>query len=301
MKIRIQFALTIVAMFALTPAHAALKIFACTPEWGALAKEIGGDKADVYTATTALQDPHRIEARPSLIARARSADLVVCTGAQLEIGWLPLVLTQAGNGKIQVGQPGYFEASKFVTMLEVPATVDRSQGDVHPGGNPHIHLDPRNIAKVAGALVERMTQLDAADAETYKTRAKAFLDKWQQAIPRWESAAVPLKGMLVVGYHKNMSYLNNWLGIREVGSLEPKPGLPPTTAHMSELIARLQKEPAKAVVRSAYNDPRAAEWLSSNAKIPVVLLPFTVGGTEQAKDLFGLFDDTIARLLAVAK
>ncbi len=283
------------------PALAALNIFACTPEWGALAKELAGDKANIYTATNALQDPHHVEARPSLIARARGADLVVCTGADLEVGWLPLVLTQSGNPKIRAGQPGFFEASRFVPMLEVPASVDRSQGDVHPGGNPHIHLDPRNISKVAAALSERMAQLDAADAENYRARARDFIERWQQAIARWEKDGAPLKGMTVVGYHKNMSYLNSWLGIRELGSLEPKPGLPPTTAHMSELLARLARDPAKAVVRSAYNDPRAAEWLTANAKIPAVVLPFTVGGSDRAKDLFGLFDDTLARLLAVAK
>lgn len=286
---------------AAAPAPAALNIFTCTPEWGSLGKELGGDKVNVYIATNALQDPHHVEARPSLIARARSADLVVCTGAQLEIGWLPLVLTQAGNAKIQVGQPGYFEASAQVTLLEVPTLVDRSQGDVHPGGNPHIHLDPRNIAKVAAALGERMAQLDAAEAGNYRARTRAFLERWREATARWEKEGAPLKGMAVVGYHKNMTYLNAWLGIREIGSLEPKPGLPPTTAHMSELLTRLAKDPVKAVVRSAYNDPRAAEWLSSNAKIPVVMLPFTVGGSDKAKDLFGLFDDTLARLLAVAK
>jgi zinc/manganese transport system substrate-binding protein len=301
MKIVFGICLAALVSAAAPPAIAALNVFACTPEWGALSKEIGGDKVSVYVATNALQDPHRVEARPSLIARARSADLVVCTGAQLEIGWLPLVLTQAGNSKIQVGQPGYFEASTFVTMLEVPTSVDRSQGDVHPGGNPHIHLDPRNIAKVAVALGERMAQLDPADAENYRARNKAFSERWQQAITRWAGEGAPLKGMAVIGYHKNMSYLNAWLGIREVGSLEPKPGLPPTTAHMSELLSRLASNPAKAVIRSAYNDPRAAEWLSSNAKIPVVTLPFTVGGSDKAKDLYGLFDDTIARLLAVAK
>src|SRR6187402_396964 len=179
-------------------AHAALSVFATVPEWGALAQELGGDKVKVYTATTALQDPHRVEARPSLIARARSADLVVCTGAQLEIGWLPLVLTQASNGKIQVGQPGYFEASRFVTMLEVPTSVDRSQGDVHPGGNPHVHLDPRNIAKIAVALGERMAQLDAAEAGNYRARTKAFLDRWSEATARWEKEGAPLKGMAVV-------------------------------------------------------------------------------------------------------
>jgi zinc/manganese transport system substrate-binding protein len=283
------------------PALAALNIFACTPEWGALSKELGGDKAGIYVATNALQDPHHVEARPSLIARARSADLVVCTGADLEIGWLPLVLTQAGNPKIRVGQPGYFEAARQVALLEIPTLVDRSQGDVHPGGNPHVHLDPRNIAKIAVALSARMAQLDPAEAGNYRARTKAFLERWQQATARWEKEGAPLKGMAVVGYHKNMPYLNQWLGIREVGSLEPKPGLPPTTAHMSELLARLAKDPAKAVVRSAYNDPRAAEWLSENAKIPVVTLPFTVGGSDKAKDLFGLFDDTLSRLLAVAK
>lgn len=301
MKAPLKIFSILICVFAAMPVQAALKIFACTPEWSALAKELGGDKVYVYSATNALQDPHHVEARPSLIARARSADLVICTGAQLEIGWLPLVLTQAGNPKIQTGQPGNFEASRYVTMLEVPSSVDRSQGDVHPGGNPHIHLDPRNIAKIAAALVERMAQLDGAEAQTYRTRAKTFLEKWQQAIQRWETEAAPLKGMITVGYHKNMTYLDNWLGIRENGYLEPKPGLPPTTAHMSELLAQLKSEPAKAVVRSAYNDPRAAEWLSSNAKIPVVVLPFTVGGTDKAKDLFSLFDDTVARLLAVAR
>jgi zinc/manganese transport system substrate-binding protein len=280
------------------PALAALNIFACEPEWGALSKEVGGEKINVYVATSALQDPHHVEARPSLIARARSADLVVCTGAQLEIGWLPLVQTQSGNAKIQLGQPGYFEAARHVLLLEVPSLVDRSQGDVHPGGNPHIQLDPRNLAKIAVALSERMAQLDPAEANTYQARTKAFLERWQQAITRWEKEATPLKGMAIVVYHKNMTYLEQWLGMREVGELEPKPGLPPTASHLSELLARLQK---KVVVRAAYNEPRAAEWLSENAKIPAVALPFTVGGTDKAKDLFGLFDDTLARLLAVAK
>ncbi len=283
------------------PAAAALNIFACTPEWGSLAKELGGDKANVYTATTALQNPHRIEARPSLIARARSADLVVCTGAELEIGWLPLVQSQSGNPKIQTGQPGYFEAAGVVPLIDKPAKLDRSLGDVHPAGNPHIHLDPRNIARVAAALAERMTALDAADAEYFRARAKSFLERWQSAIARWEKEAAPLKGLRLVVYHKDLSYLVAWLGLLEVGALEPKPGLPPSTAHMSELLTRMAKEPANAVVRSAYSDPRPAEWIAERARIPSVLLPFTVGGTEGAKDLFGLYDDTLKRLAAVPR
>ncbi len=298
---QLRCAVTLLLLLAAEPVFAALSIFACTPEWGALSKEIGGEKVTIYTATNALQDPHHVEARPSLIARARSADLVVCTGADLEVGWLPLVLTQAGNPKIRVGQPGYFEAARQIVLLEVPKVLDRSQGDVHPGGNPHLHLDPRNIVKIAGALSERMAQLDPADAEGYRARTTVFLARWAQAIARWDKEGAPLRGMAVVGYHKNLSYLNQWLGIREIGNLEPKPGLPPTAAHMAELLARLAKDPARAVVRAAYNDPRAAEWLAAQARIPAVTLPFTVGGSDQAKDLFGLFDDTVARLLAVAR
>jgi len=283
------------------PTAAALNIFACEPEWGALARELGGDNASIYVATTALQDPHRIEARPSLIARARTADLVVCTGAELEIGWMPLVQTQSGNARIQAGQPGYFEAVSQLALIEIPQRVDRSMGDVHAAGNPHVHLDPSNIARVAAALAERMAQLDPGDAAQYRIRARAFLERWQQASARWEREGAPLKGMAIVVYHKNMSYLVRWLGMREVGALEPKPGLPPTATHLSGLLANLARDPAKAVVRAAYNEPRAAEWLSERAKIPAVTLPFTVGGSDRAKDLFGLFDDTLSRLLTVAK
>jgi len=299
MKNALKIMMVCAAIFMAHPALAALNIFACEPEWGALAKELGGDKVSVYTAVGPLQDPHHIEARPSLIARARSADLVVCTGADLEVGWLPLVRTQSGNARIQSGQPGDFEAARYVVALEIPQKLDRAQGDVHAAGNPHIHLDPRNIAKVATALVQRMAQLDSTEAENYRTRTKAFLERWQQAIARWENQAAPLKGMQVVVYHKDLSYLINWLGLREAGTLEPKPGLPPTTAHLSELLARLAKDPATAIVRSAYNDPRAGAWLSERSMIPAVMLPFTVGGTDKAQDLFGLFDDTLARLLAI--
>ena len=282
-------------------AHGALNILACEPEWGALAKELGGDKVNVYTAITALQDPHRVEARPSLIARARNADLMVCTGAQLEIGWAPLLQTQSGNAKIQAGQPGYFEAASAVSLIERPTSVDRSMGDVHPQGNPHLHLDPRNIAKVAAALARRMASLDAAQGSFYASREKEFQARWSEATKKWEAAAAPVKGMPVVVYHKDLSYLVAWLGMRELGALEPKPGLPPSTAHLTELVERLKAAPAKAVVRSAYNDPRPAEWLAERAKVAAVVLPYTVGGTERARDLFGLFDDTVERLVAVAK
>lgn len=280
---------------------AALNVFACTPEWGALSRELGGDKVSVYTATTALQDAHRIEARPSLIARARSADLVVCNGAELEVGWLPLVLSQSGNANIQPGRPGYFEAADFVALIDKPARLDRSLGDIHAAGNPHLHLDPRNIAEVAAGLGERMAQLDSREREHYRQREKEFLARWREASARWESQAAPLKGLPVVVHHRNLSYLIAWLGMREVGALEPKPGLPPSAASLTELLAKLKQAPPKAVLRAAYEDPRPSEWLASRAGIPAVVLPFTVGGSERAKDLFGLYDDTLARLLAVPR
>jgi zinc/manganese transport system substrate-binding protein len=283
------------------PASAALKVLACEPEWAALVQELAGDKAAVSSATTALQDPHHIEARPSLIARARNADLVVCTGSDLEVGWLPLLLSQSGNARIQPGKPGYLETSQLVQRLEIPKVLDRSLGDIHPAGNPHIQLDPHNIIKIAQVLGDRLAQLDPGNASAYAAHTAAFLARWRAAIQRWEAEAAPLRGLTMVVYHKNMTYLNAWLGLREVGSLEPKPGIPPTTAHLADLVARMQAEPAKVIVYVAYHNPQAAEFLSGRTRIPAVMLPFTVGGSERAKDLFGLFDDTLARLLAVLK
>src|SRR6185503_18560046 len=155
-------------------------------------------------------------------------------GAELEVGWVPLLQAQSGNPKIQVGQPGFFEAASVVPLLERPERVDRSLGDVHPSGNPHIHLDPRNIERVASALQERMSQLDAAQAAYYQDREKQFLARWREAMARWEKIAAPLKGLPLVVYHKDLSYLIAWLGMREVGALEPKPGLPPSTAHLTQ-------------------------------------------------------------------
>jgi zinc/manganese transport system substrate-binding protein len=281
-----------------TPANAALNVFACEPEWGALAQELGGDLVDVSVATSAMQDPHQIQAKPSLIARARNADLVVCTGAELEIGWLPVLLQQSGNARVRPGQPGNFAAADYVQKLEVPTRLDRADGDVHAAGNPHIQTDPRNIAKVAAALGARLQQIDAAHASQYARRQADFAQRWQQAIARWTAQAAPLKGAPVVSQHKGYVYLYEWLGLKEVAVLEPKPGIEPTASHLQQVLATLKATPARMVIYSAYQDPRAAEWLEKNAKVPAVKLPFTVGGTERAKDLFGLFDDTVARLLA---
>ena len=292
--------LSAIALLAAAPASfAALNVVACEPEWGALAQELGGDKVSVYDATTAFQDPHHIQARPGLIARVRNADLLVCTGAELEIGWLPILLRQSGNNKIQPGQPGYFEAASFVPKLEIPTALDRAAGDVHAAGNPHIQTDPRNIAKVATALAKRLAEIDSANAGTYQSRSRDVDTRWQAALQRWATKAAPLRGMAIVAHHRSWPYLNNWLGLREVAELEPKPGVEPTAAHLQAVLDILKRDPAKVIVRSAYEDERASNWLAPRAQIPAVMLPFTVGGSDKAKDLFGLYDDTLDRLLKV--
>jgi zinc/manganese transport system substrate-binding protein len=283
------------------PARAALKVLATTPDWAALVTELGADKVNVYTATSAFQDVHRVDAKPSLVARARSADLVVATGADLEIGWMPVLLQDSGNTKIQPGSPGYFEAAPLVHLLEVPSAVDRSMGDIHPLGNPHVTLDPHNIATIAKALSARLVLVDSANAAYYAARGEDFQKRWQQATARWESQAAPLRDVGVVVIHRDQVYLCHWLGLKELAAIEPKPGVPPSAGYLGELVTKLAATPPKMILRNAYNDPKAADWLSERIHSPVVLLPYSVGGTPEAKDLFGLFDDTVNRLLAALK
>jgi zinc/manganese transport system substrate-binding protein len=283
---------------AVSPAHAALRVLATTADWGALATELGGEKVDVYTATTALQDVHQVNAKPSLVARARTADLVVANGAELETGWLPVLLQESGNPKIQPGNPGFFEAASAVRLVDVPTSVDRAMGDIHAQGNPHIQLDPRNIATVANALSSRLAAIDPANARYYQSRAADFQARWSSAMARWETLGAPLRGKQVVVIHKDQAYLCRWLGLQQVAAIEPKPGVPPSAGHLAELVTRLSASPPSAILRNAYNDPKAPDWLSQRIKVPVVTLPFSVGGTSEAKDLFGLFDDTLNRLLA---
>lgn len=286
---------------AAAPANAVLRILATTPDWAALASELGGERVNVYAATNPFQDVHRVEAKPSLVARARSADLVVATGAELEVGWLPVLVQESGNSQIQPGSPGYFEAAAQLRLLEVPSSVDRSMGDVHPQGNPHVQLDPRNIALIAQALTARLGTLDAGGAQYYQSRGADFQARWREAIAKWEARAAPLKDVTVVVIHKDQVYLCHWLGLREVAAIEPKPGVPPSAGYLAELVIKLSAAPPRMILRNAYNDAKAVDWLAARIHAPVVLLPFSVGGTPEAKDLFGLFDDTVNRLLAAIR
>lgn len=279
------------------PSQAAIRVLATTADWGALTRELGGDRVDVYTATTALQDVHRVEAKPSLVARARTADLLVANGAELEAGWLPILLQESGNARIRRGGPGFFEATSAVRLAEVPTKLDRSLGDIHPLGNPHIQLDPGNVAAVARALTAKLTAVDPAGAETYAARGADFAKRWGEAMARWEAKAAPLKGVPVVIMHRDQVYLVRWLGMQELAAIEPKPGVPPSAGYLGELVTRLSASPPKMILLNAYNDPKAAKWLAERVRAPAIVLPYSVGGSPGAKDLFGLFDDTIERLL----
>jgi zinc/manganese transport system substrate-binding protein len=301
MKPIVASTLLLAAALASSPAHAGkLKVFACEPEWGSLVTELAGDKVDLDVATTALQDVHVIEAKPSLIAKMRGADLLVCTGAELEIGWLPQLLRQSGNTKVASGA-GSFMAASQVKTLEKPTALDRANGDVHPEGNPHIQMDPRRVLIVARRLDDRLAQVDPANAATYKQRGADFEKRWLAAMVKWKAEAAPLKGRKVVVHHISWIYLLDWLGMQQIGALEPKPGVPPTASHMSQLVATTKNSNTLAIIRAAYQDDKPADWLSQRTGVPAVTLPFTVGGDAQSKDLFGLFDSTISRLLAVAK
>jgi len=287
----------LICCFLSTSVHAGLNVFACEPEWVALASELGGDKLNIYQATSALQDPHHIDARPSLIAKMRHADLVVCTGAGLEVGWLPLVIRQSANDKVLEGQPGHFAAAMQVERLDIPQNVDRSMGDVHPEGNPHVQLDPVRMLKIANALTQRLSQIDPANAAWYQQRHEVFKNKWQTAITYWEAKAKPLKGQAVAVYHKDWVYLFAWLGMQSVATLEPKAGIAPSAGYLAQLKQELAQYPASMVIYASYQNGNAARWLSDEMHIPLVELPFTVGGNAQAKDLFTLFDDTLQRML----
>jgi len=282
------------------PVLADLSIFACEPEWASLAREIGGDQIDVATATHARQDPHYIRAKPSLLAAMRKADLVVCSGAGLEAGWLPVLLQKSGRASVQPGSPGYLEAASVLILLEKPLSLDRAQGDVHPQGNPHVHLNPRNIVPVAEALLERMQQLDAGNADLYEKRFTKFLDRWKAATESWQEAAGPLRNVPLVVHHKSFVYLLDWLGMREIGALESRPGIPPTSAHLESLLKTLRANPAKMILRTPYDPADASEWLADKTGVPALVLPYTVGGDDQSADLFGLFESTVSLLLEAA-
>ncbi len=282
-------------------AIAKINVFACEPEWKALVDDLGGEYVKTYSATTAYQDPHHIEARPSLIAKTRRADLLVCTGAELEVGWLPLLLRQSGNAVIQEDQPGYFLAASQVERIEIPVEVDRSQGDVHASGNPHVHWDPYRMLVIAEALSQRLQAIDPEHVLEYKQQLSQFTSDWKNAIRQWEEQTKGLQGKKAIVYHKNWSYLLNWLGVETVGDIEPKPGVPPTAGHLSKLLEAVRAQPPDFILIANYQDDKGAQWLHQKTGIPIIHLPYTVGGSEQADGLVSLYNEVLTLITSTTQ
>ncbi|WNC69297.1 zinc ABC transporter substrate-binding protein [Thalassotalea nanhaiensis] len=293
-----KFALVCTALLVtMLPAQAQLNIFACEPEYAALAKELAGDDANIFSATTAKQDPHFVQARPSLISKMRRADVVICAGADLEIGWLPMLQMKSNNRDVQSTEKGLFLASDHVENLDIPVKVDRSMGDVHVLGNPHVHLDPFRVASLAKSFTEKLVQLDGPNAAVYQKNLADFSQRWKTATAKWQKKAEPLQGMKVVAYHSSFKYLFEFLGMQQVGDLEPKPGLPPTSSHLLSVLDIVNQQQVKLVVYTSYQDAKAADWLQDKTDIVSLQLPYTVGGNKQSVDLFTMMEQHISMLL----
>lgn len=280
-------------------AQAPVRVLACEPEWAALVREIGGSDVIVHSATHGRQDAHYIRARPSLVAKVRRADILFCSGADLEVGWLPILLQRGARNSVQPGQPGHIMAADHVEVLERPEVIDRSLGDIHPGGNPHVHLDPRNIVILAEVLASRLVHMDPSRASAYHDRLASFQARWADAMAGWRSRAERLHGMKVVVHHKAWSYLLNWSGLEQLASLERVSGIPPAASHLAQVFEQARNSGAKVIIRAPFEPVDASNWLSRKSAIPVLELPFTVGGHPEAQDLFSLFDVTLTLLEGV--
>ena len=281
-------------------AFANLKIFACEPEWGALAKEIAGSKAGIYVATGPDQDAHYIRARPSLIAKIRRANLVFCTGASLEAGWLPLLLQRGAQAAVQPGKPGNIMAADFVNTIEKPLVLDRSLGDIHPEGNPHVHLDPRNIIILAKILSKRLSIIDPSNSAYYQKRTNSFVKGWEKLIIGWNKRLNRLKGQRVAVHHRSWSYLLSWSGLREAAMLEEKPGIPPSARHLNNVLKGVKADRTMAILRTSFDDPQPSQWLMKKTGIPAIVLPFSVSREPVEGNLARLFNNILKKLENIA-
>lgn len=270
-------------------------VFTCEPEWQALTQEIGGDQIRVVSATHGRQDPHFIRVKPSLMSKIKRADLLICSGADLEVGWLPLLLRNSTQ-KIQAGQPGHVLVSDYVTNIEIPQVLDRSLGDIHPDGNPHVHLDPQVILKTAAIINERLAAIDPNHKIIYAENLKEFESKWLSATERWKSTSASLAGKSVVVQHKSFSYLLKFLGINVLASIEEKPGIPPSARHLAKVVSIIKQNPTLAIIRTPFDTKAPGDWVSEKTGVRLITLPYTVGGLPDTTDLYKIYDQSIELL-----
>lgn len=273
---------------------AKLKVVATYPWIGELVKEVGKDWVSLYVIAKGTEDPHFVVPKPSHIAKMRDADLLIVQGASLEVGFLPPLLQQSNNPKIQPGRQGYLDLSQFVELVEKPVSVSRAMGEVHPEGNPHYQLDPHNIPPLAKAIAERLCQLDSPNCAYYRGNLEDFLKRWNARLTDWDKEFAKLKGTKVIQYHKLYDYLLRRYGMVLVGTLEPLPGIPPTGKHIESLISQAQG--VKLILQDVYHEKRTAQFVAQRLNAKVVILPHDVGAVPEAKDLFSLFDEILRRL-----
>lgn len=282
------------ACAAISPTAAAAKklsIITATTDMAALTQEVGGDRVNVESIAKGYQDPHFVEAKPSFLLKLRNADLLVMVGLQLEIGWLPPLITQSGNPRIQVGAPGYLDASQFAEILEVPqGQVTRAMGDVHPLGNPHYWLDPDNGRRIARGIANKLAEMDAGDAAYFQQRFKDFDQRLTAAEQKWDAEMKPYRGRKVVTYHRSFPNFANHYGLDVIDYVEPRPGIPPTPSHTLALIGLMKRENCKVVLVEPYFDLKTPQSIGRETGAQVVVYLPSVGGEKGVDDYFKLFD-----------
>jgi len=288
------FASAMLALGFLSPtlAHAKkLNVVTSTTDMAALTQEVGGDKVNVDSIAKGYQDPHFVEAKPSFLLKLRQADLLISVGLQLEIGWLPPLITQSGNPRIQVGAGGYLDASQFAQILEIPqGTVTRAEGDVHPLGNPHYWLDPDNGRRIAKGIAGKLGDLDPGDAAYFQQRFQDFDKRLSAAEQKWDGEMKPYRGRKVVTYHRSFPNFAQHFGLDVIGYVEPRPGIPPTPSHTLELIQLMKRENAKVVLVEPYFDLKTPQSIGRATGAQVIVYLPSVGGEKQVTNYFELFD-----------
>jgi zinc/manganese transport system substrate-binding protein len=294
----IRIALAVLVATLATPALAGPRVVTTTEGLAALAKEVAGDRATVVSLSRGAQDPHFVDANPIFAVKLRDADLLVDVGLDLEIGWLPPLVNQSRNARIQPGGPGRLTAVSAVTVLDLPTgPVNRSQGDIHPGGNPHFLSDPRRAVRIAAAIAERLAALDPAGAPTYHARADAFAKRMEVALVRWSAQLEPVKGRALFTHHRTLVYFLDWTGLRSAGEMEPRPGTPPPPAHLADLVQLAKRDGVKACVVETYYDPRSDVLVARLSGAKVAVIPGDVGGDPAASSYEGWIDLLVARVV----
>jgi zinc/manganese transport system substrate-binding protein len=277
-------------------AEAKLKVVTTIQTFASVAKEIGGDKIEVASLSKGSQDPHFVDAKPSLASILSKADVLIYAGLELEIGWLPTLLTSAHNPAISEGGAGDFDASKYVKIVDVASTADRSLGDIHPAGNPHYFTSPKEMLRIARGMADKFKELDPDNASTYEDGYTAFETKVKKKMAEWEKKMAPYKGAKVVTYHKSWTYMIDWLGFVPVGYVEPKPGITPDPSYLASLVSTMKSEGVKAVLAESYYNPKISGLVAEKAGAKLLSLPANVGGDTGATDYVAMMDEIVTQL-----